>query len=89
MTTNRHSESLVEEAERRTPLPFEIGGMRYDVWLKALGRSRVTGWRWVKLGMIKPVKIAGKPYITRDEDARFWERARAGEFADLEEDGLV
>jgi hypothetical protein len=36
--------------------------------------------------MVQPVKICGKPYITQKEDARFWERASAGEFAELKDE---
>ena len=60
---------------------FAVGGMSFDRWLKSVGRSRVTGWRWVGKGMISPVNILGKNYITREEDVRFWQRAKAGEFA--------
>jgi predicted site-specific integrase-resolvase len=60
---------------------FEVGGMTFDRWLESIGRSRVTGWRWVELGMLQTVNINGKNYITREEDERFWQRAKAGEFA--------
>ena len=60
---------------------FEVGGVTFERWLEAVGRSRVTGWRWVELGMIQPVNILGRNYITREEDLRFWSRAKAGEFA--------
>ena len=60
---------------------FEVSGITFDRWLESIGRSRVTGWRWVELGMIQPVNILGKNYITREEDERFWSHAKAGEFA--------
>jgi hypothetical protein len=60
---------------------FEVGGMTFDRWLESIGRSRVTGWRWVEHGMIQTVNINGKNYITREEDERFWHRAATGEFA--------
>lgn len=51
-------------------------------WLDSLGRTRGTGWRWRKKGIIKAVNVFGKLYISRDEIARFEARAVAGEFAD-------
>lgn len=52
----------------------------YD-WLESLGRTRGTGWRWRKKGIIQAVNVFGKLYISRDEIARFESRAMAGEFA--------
>lgn len=60
---------------------FEVRGMTFDRWLESIGRSRATGYRWIASGMVTPVNIQGKNYITREEDGRFWERAKAGEFA--------
>lgn len=52
----------------------------YFGWLGTLGKTRTTGWRWRKSGLIKTVNIFGKLYVTRDEIARFEERAMSGEF---------
>jgi hypothetical protein len=60
---------------------FEVSGMTFDRWLESIGRSRATGYRWIALGMVTPVNIHGKNYITREEDGRFWDRVKAGEFA--------
>ena len=60
---------------------FEVGGITFDRWLETVGRSRETGWRWVQAGMLAPVNILGKHFITREEDQRFWRRAKAGEFS--------
>ena len=49
-------------------------------WLESLDKTRTTGWRWRKDGLIKTVNIFGKLYITRDEIAKFERRAMAGEF---------
>lgn len=65
-----------------SPAPAGMpGGMTFDRWLESVGRSRETGWRWRQAGMVMPVNIQGQWYITSDEDRRFWERAKAGEFA--------
>lgn len=52
----------------------------YFVWLETLGKTRTTGWRWRKCGLIEVVNIFGKLYVTRDEIARFEQRAMSGEF---------
>jgi hypothetical protein len=52
----------------------------YFGWLATLGKTRTTGWRWRKAGLIETVNIFGKLYVTRDEISRFEQRALAGEF---------
>jgi len=52
----------------------------YFGWLGTLGRTRTTGWRWRRSGLIEVVNIFGKLYVTRDEIARFERRAMSGEF---------
>jgi hypothetical protein len=52
----------------------------YFGWLGTLDKTRTTGWRWRKNGLIQTVNIFGKLYVTRDEIARFEERAMSGEF---------
>jgi hypothetical protein len=44
------------------------------------GISGVTGWRWRGRGWIEVLTIAGRPYVTAEEIARFKRRAAAGEF---------
>jgi hypothetical protein len=39
--------------------------------LSKVGRDRSTGYRWVSLGMIAPINIMGRLYITTEEIARF------------------
>ncbi|MEQ2007999.1 MAG: hypothetical protein ABMA26_14475 [Limisphaerales bacterium] len=53
----------------------------YMDFLRELGRSRVTGFRWARRGWLSPVRIAGRLYITDDEIQRFIHRAERGEFA--------
>jgi hypothetical protein len=62
--------------------PHETAGnlVSFDGWLDSLDKTRTTGWRWRKDGLIKTVNIFGKLYISRDEIARFERRALAGEF---------
>lgn len=52
----------------------------YFGWLGTLGKTRTTGWRWRKCGLIQTVNIFGKLYVTRDEISRFEQRAMSGEF---------
>lgn len=50
-------------------------------WLKMVGRSSVTGWRWIKAGWLHPINIAGRLYLTPEDQQQFYERAEKGEFA--------
>ena len=50
-------------------------------WLRSIGRSDTTGWRWCQAGWLHPVNIAGRPYLTRHGIRQFQARAAAGEFA--------
>jgi hypothetical protein len=52
----------------------------FDAWLNSLNRTRCTGWRWRKNGLISTQNVFGKLYITRDEIERFEARAMAGDF---------
>jgi hypothetical protein len=52
----------------------------YFGWLETLDKTRTTGWRWRKNGLIQTVNIFGKLYVTRDEISRFEQRAMSGEF---------
>lgn len=52
----------------------------FDAWLNSLNRTRCTGWRWRKKGLISTQNVFGKLYITREEIARFEKRAIAGQF---------
>jgi hypothetical protein len=60
----------------------ETGGtlVSFAKWLESLDITRATGWRWRRDGTIKTVNIFGKLYVTREEIARFEQRAMAGEF---------
>jgi len=53
----------------------------YDHWLNGLNKTRVTGFRWRKLGLIETVNIFGRLYVTREGVAEFERRAIAGEFS--------
>jgi hypothetical protein len=59
----------------------DAGGMELNLWLDRIGRDRTTGHRWHELNMIETCNILGRLYITTAEIKRFWERAKAGEFA--------
>jgi hypothetical protein len=50
-------------------------------WLRAIGRSDTTGWRWCQAGWLRPINIAGRPYLTGQEIRQFQARAAAGEFS--------
>jgi hypothetical protein len=53
----------------------------YDRWLSDVGITPTTGWRWRKRGVIETVNIYGRIYISRQQIARFEQRAAAGDFA--------
>lgn len=63
----------------RAPIPALMIAQR--VWCRQIGISDVTAWRWAKLGWIHPVLISNKRYLTADDLAEFYQRARAGELA--------
>lgn len=52
-----------------------------EKFLESIGRSRTTGYRWRKMGWLKCVSIAGRPYLTRAAIDEFLKRAAAGEFS--------
>lgn len=51
-------------------MPFE--GQFFRSWLKKMGVSRTTGWRWIQQGRVKVVGIYGRKYITNEEIERFF-----------------
>ena len=53
----------------------------WDSWLKEIGRTHTTGWRWRKAGWIQPVIISGRLYLPDEAIATFVRRAAAEEFA--------
>ena len=54
-----------------------------NAFLKELGVSSITGWRWRKRRWLSTVNIAGRQYITEAQMAEFTRRAEAGEFEEL------
>lgn len=58
------------------------GGVKFSAWCERVGIARNTAYRWREKGWIKPtMEIGGQLYLSAEEEARFWERAAAGEFA--------
>lgn len=63
------------------------GGKMLDAWCREVGISRRTAHRWRNLlSNGAPMlsvggNIFGYHFITQEDDAKFWERAKAGEFA--------
>ena len=53
----------------------------FNKFLEQLGVTATTGWRWRKRGIIKPVNIYGRLYLSEDSMNEFHRRATAGEFA--------
>lgn len=52
----------------------------FDVWLNSINKTRTTGWRWRRDGVVRTENIFGRVYISREEIGRFEYRAKAGEF---------
>lgn len=50
-------------------------------WSRDLGISDTTAWRWTKAGLIHPINIYGKLYLTGEDVRQFATRAKAGEFS--------
>ncbi len=47
-----------------------------------LGIVPSTAWRWIQRGWLaRPINIAGRLYLTRENIVQFQRRAAAGEFA--------
>jgi hypothetical protein len=59
----------------------DAGGMEYSLWLAKVGLSRPTGYRYRRDRKVVTINIEGREFITTEEITRFWQRARAGEFA--------
>ena len=53
----------------------------FDTWLAELNKTRITGFRWRRDGLIETVNIHGRLYVTRESIAAFERRAIAGEFS--------
>lgn len=53
----------------------------FDEWLRSIGLTRTTGYRYRQKGLVSTVNIFGRLYISREEIARFEQRAMAGEFS--------
>ena len=64
-----------------TPQTPTVGLIALSVWLKQIGRSATTGWRWIRAGWLHPINIAGRPYLTATDISQFNDRAARGEFA--------
>ena len=57
------------------------GLVAYQKFLKEVGVTDVTGWRWRKTGLLEePKNINGRLYLTSAQIARFHARLEAGEF---------
>jgi len=55
--------------------------MEFIYWLARVGKSRPTGYRWRKRGMIETINVEGKLFVTSEAISRFWQRAGRGEFS--------
>lgn len=53
----------------------------FESWLASLSRSKTSGWRYRKQGLISTVEIMGRIFVSRDAILEFERRAAAGEFA--------
>jgi len=53
----------------------------WDSWLKEIGRTHTTGWRWRKAGWIQPVNISGRLYVSDEAITSFIRRASSGGFS--------
>jgi hypothetical protein len=85
MTSSKETSNNVKTSWRRA---FPDGEQQpasnlipFDRWLDSIGRTSATGWRYRRLGWISTLNISGRVYVTRDEIARFEERAARGEFS--------
>jgi hypothetical protein len=57
------------------------GVVSLNKWAMDMGITPITAWRLRKKGWLDTVNICGRVYVTAAANARFTERAMAGEFA--------
>jgi len=50
-------------------------------WLKEMGVTSITGYRWRLRGWLKTTVIAGRQYLSDEAITEFQQRAAKGEFA--------
>ena len=74
MKTDRQSEPGRAEGEA----PF----IAAHLFIKAVGISHTTFWRWCKAGRFHPVNISGRKYLDQAEVTRFWAEAKEGKYAE-------
>lgn len=53
-----------------------MNGKFLDAWLKEMGRSRATGFRWIQRGRIKVESYYGRNYISNAEIERFFREGK-------------
>jgi len=58
-----------------------VGAMALSKWLKLVGVSKMTAWRWEKKGYLKTENLCGRRYVTSAAIAEFERRLKAGHFA--------
>jgi len=56
--------------------------MQYQLWISEMGVSPATGQRWRNKGMVQILRIGKTVFIDQENISKFWDRARAGEFAE-------
>lgn len=71
---------MTANADTAEPRPIS-NLVPFTAWREALSISLSTGHRYRRRGMITVENIFGKLYVTREEIARFEQRASQGEFA--------
>jgi predicted site-specific integrase-resolvase len=49
-----------------------MDGKYFSKWLKDIGVSRMTGYRWTESGKVKVKTIYGRKYIEQSEIDRFF-----------------
>jgi hypothetical protein len=52
----------------------------FTIFLKRIGRSPTSKWRYRRDKLIETINICGRLYVTTEAIARFEQRAIAGEF---------
>jgi hypothetical protein len=60
---------------------FNLGGVSLKKWIEGIGKTPDTAYKWIEMDMLETINILGNHYVTKEQDERFWSRAKAGEFA--------
>jgi len=72
-----------KETQNTAEFDFLRPPMSLNHFIKQMGITTITAWRFRKAGKLKTVNICGRLYVPAEEIANFNRRAAAGEFSQV------